>query len=140
MKPGIAALWFACLLLPQSAAMALDNSASVKAATLLRTSSSWDGTPIEYPPGKAEITAMMIEVAPGAETGWHLHPVPSFAYLLEGDLEIRLKNGLIKRAGQALAEVVNTAHNGRNVGTVPVRLVVFYTGAEGRALTAKEGP
>jgi hypothetical protein len=39
-------------------------------------------------------------------------------------------------AGDALAEVVNTTHNGRNVGDVPVRLVVFYAGAAGQGLTS----
>jgi quercetin dioxygenase-like cupin family protein len=62
---------------------------------------------------------MVIEIAPGAETGWHSHSIPSFAFILEGELEVRLKNGSVNRlkAGEALAEVVNTLHNGRNVGS-----------------------
>ena len=52
---------------------------------------------------------------------------------------MRLKDGLVKRleAGDVLAEVVNTLHNGRNVGTVPVKLVVFYTGIEKQAHTSR---
>ncbi len=82
----------------------------------------------------------MIEIAPGAETGWHLHPVPSFGLVLEGTLEVTLKEGQVKRlqAGEALAEVVDTLHNGRNVGNIPAKIVVFYTGAVGQALTIKE--
>ena len=69
-----------------------------------------------------EVTALLVEVAPGAETGWHLHPVPSFAMVLDGALEITLKDGRTKRlhAGEALAEVIDTSHNGRNVGDGPV--------------------
>jgi quercetin dioxygenase-like cupin family protein len=121
--------------------LALDTSASVKARTVLKTGASWDGKPIRYPAGQPEITGMVVEIAPGAETGWHLHPVPSFAMVLEGELEVRLRSGSVKRlqAGEAVAEVVNTAHNGRNVGPVPVKLVVFYAGAAGQGLTAKEG-
>ena len=83
---------------------------------------------------------MVIEIALGGETGWHLHPVPSFGMVLEGELEVQLKNGDVKRLkpGEALAEVVNTLHNGRNVGSVPVKLVVFYAGAVGQKLTIKE--
>jgi quercetin dioxygenase-like cupin family protein len=123
-----------------SAANALEQSASVNVSTVLKTATSWDGKPIEYPSGQAEITGMVIEIAPGGETGWHLHPVPSFGMVLEGELEVQLKSGAVKRlkSGEALAEVINTLHNGRNVGTVPVKLVVFYAGAVGDKLSEKE--
>lgn len=59
--------------------------------------------------------------------------MPCLAMVLQGTLEVSLKNGQIKHleAGDALAEVVNTLHNGRNVGTVPVKLAVFFLGAQG---------
>lgn len=123
-----------------SGAFALDPSATIKSSVILKTTSSWDGKPLVYPEGQAEITGLLIEFAPGAETGWHLHPVPSFGLILEGELEVRLKDGSVKRlqAGEALAEVVDTLHNGRNVGTGPVKLVVFYAGAAGGKLTVRE--
>lgn len=123
-----------------SDAFALEQSSSVKVSTVLKAETSWDGKPIEYPSGKAEVTGMVIEIVPGGETGWHLHPVPSFGMVLEGELEVQLKNGAVRRLkpGEALAEVVNTLHNGRNVGAVPVKLVVFYIGSVGQALTVKE--
>ena len=124
----------------QSTAYSLEQSAAVKVSTVLKTETSWDGKPIEYPSGKAEITGMVIEIAVGGETGWHLHPVPSFGMVLEGELEVQLKNGAVKRlkSGEALAEVISTLHNGRNVGSVPVKLVVFYAGVVGRKLSAKD--
>ncbi len=123
-----------------SEVFALEQSAAVKVSTVLKTETSWDGKPIEYPSGKAEITGMVIEIAPGGETGWHLHPVPSFGMVLEGELEVHLKSGAVKRlkSGEALAEVVNTLHNGRNVGSVPVKLVVFYAGSVDKKLSEKE--
>ena len=129
-------------LLFQSSAQALEPSASVKTTTLMKTSSSWNGTPIAYPSGQAEITGILVEIAPGGETGWHLHPVPSFGVVLEGELEVQLKGGAIKRlkSGETLAEVVNTLHNGRNVGTTPLKLVVFYAGTTGQPLSVKESP
>jgi quercetin dioxygenase-like cupin family protein len=131
---------FILSLLWQPTALALEQSATVKVLTVLNTESSWNGKPIEYPSGKAEVTGMVVEIAPGGETGWHLHPVPSFGIVLEGELELQLISGAVKRlkAGEAVAEVVNTLHNGRNLGQVPVKLVVFYIGSAGLKQTVKE--
>ena len=114
----------------QPTAFALETSADVTASVILKTDTSWDGKPIIYPEGKPEITGLIIEIAPGGETGWHSHPVSSFGLVLEGELEVQLKSGSLKRlkAGEALVEVINTSHNGRNLGSVPVKLVVFYAG------------
>lgn len=119
---------------------ALDNSEGVKVTPLLKTTTSWDGAQLKYPEGQAEITGMMIEIAPGAQTGWHLHAVPSFGILLEGELDVTLKDGKVKhlKSGEALAEVVNTLHNGKNVGKTPVKILVFYAGNVGSQLTTKE--
>lgn len=119
--------------------LALDVSPAVKVLPLVRATTSWNGAPISYPQGQAEITGLVIEIAPGAETGWHAHPVPSFAMVLEGTLEVTLKDGQKKQVGpgQGLVEVVGTVHNGRNIGTGPVKLVVFYAGAVGTPLTVK---
>lgn len=129
---GLAGLWMMA-----SAAWALDASSGVTVQLVEKAQSSWDGQPLAYPAGQAEVTAMRIDIAPGAVTGWHLHPVPSFAYVLQGELEVSLRDGAVKRlkAGDVLFEVVGTAHNGRNVGDVPVQLMVFYAGAVGEALT-----
>jgi quercetin dioxygenase-like cupin family protein len=118
---------------------AIEQTKAVQVTTVLKTQTSWDGQPLRYPAGQAEVTGMLIDIAPGGETGWHLHPVPSFGMVLEGELEVTLKDGRRNRlkAGDALAEVVNTAHNGRNIGTVPVKLVVFYAGSKGQPLSEK---
>jgi quercetin dioxygenase-like cupin family protein len=128
----------AVMCLPATA-FSLDSSDAVKVTPLMKTKTTWDGTQIAYPQGMAEVTAMRVEIAPGGETGWHSHSVPSFAVILEGALEVTLKDGRVKKlqAGDVLAEVVNTLHNGHNVGAVPVRLVVFYPGVVGQTLTVK---
>lgn len=131
-------LWF-LFFVPLGAA-ALDPANGVKVTTLAKETTSWDGKPIVYPAGTAEMTALLIEIAPGAQTGWHCHLVPNFAYMLEGTLELVLDDGRMKRlnAGDALSEVVNRSHNGRNVGSAPVKLVVFYMGAAGIPLSVKD--
>lgn len=123
----------------QPNAYALDQTDAIHVQTVLKTQTSWDGKALDYPKGQAEITGMIVEIAPGAETGWHLHAVPSFGMVLEGELEVQLKDGATKqlKAGEALAEVVNTPHNGRNLGATPVKLIVFYAGAVGQKLSEK---
>ena len=136
LRSRTALLCMVAALLP-FAAHAIEPSATVKVTPLLKTTQSWNGAPIKYPEGQAQISALMIEIAPGGETNWHEHPVPSFGMLLEGTLEISLPDGKKKlmKAGEALAEVIATPHNGRNVGTTPVKLVVFYAGAVDKQLT-----
>lgn len=116
---------------------ALDATSAVTVTPLLKTTTTWDGQPIVYPEGQGEVTAFIIELAANGETGWHEHPVPSFAYILEGELEVTRRDGSVKRLkpGEALVEVVNTFHNGRSLNDQPVKLVVFYTGAVGKKLT-----
>ena len=112
----------------------------VAPTVLLDTQTTWEGKPLAYPAGTPRVTALHIAVAPGAQTGWHHHPVPSLAYIIEGELEVALKDGTVKRlkAGEAVAEGVGTVHNGRNPGAVPTRLVVFYVGAQDLPLTVPE--
>lgn len=140
MKPSFVLLPLILALVVSSSAYALETSTPVKVSPLLKTRTSWDGKPIAYAKGTAEVSGFLFEIAPGAETGWHLHPTASFAYLLQGELEVHLKNGQSKRfsAGDAFAEVINTLHDGHNIGKVPVKIVVFYAGAADGTLTIKE--
>ena len=125
------------LLLSPITVFAVDENSAVKVTELLKTTSGWDGQQIVYPEGQAELTALLVEIAPGETTGWHQHPVPSFGFILEGTLEITLKDGRLKRMqpGEALSEVTDTVHIGRAVSKTPVKIVVFYAGAVGKALT-----
>ena len=132
---------FVLLAASSDSVFSIDASEKIKVTPILKTLNSWDGKKIVYPEGTAEVTGMIIEMAPGGETGWHLHPVPSFGFVLEGELEVLFKNGDVKHlsTGQSAAEAVNVLHNGRNVGEVPLKLVVFYMGTTDKQLTIKEG-
>jgi quercetin dioxygenase-like cupin family protein len=56
---------------------AADNQGGVSAKVLKKTTLTGNGQKIIYPAtDKAEVTAMLVDVAPGAETGWHSHPHP----------------------------------------------------------------
>lgn len=129
----------ACVLVAANAA-ALESTNAVTVTPLLKSTTSWDGKPLVWPAGQAEVSALIVEIAPGGETGWHQHPVPSFGVVLEGTLEVRLEDGRVRRVerGEALAEVVGTLHNGRTVGDTPLKLLVFYAGSAGVPLTVKK--
>ncbi|HEX5772774.1 MAG TPA: cupin domain-containing protein [Geomobilimonas sp.] len=114
-------------------ALGADYQSGVSATVLKSSSVTGNGQKIVYPvTDKAQVTAMTVTLAPGAATGWHSHPIPVYAYVVEGKLDVELEGGQVitYRSGDAIIEVVNTLHNGINQGSEAVRLVVFYTGAE----------
>jgi len=111
-----------------------DYNSLVKATLILKTTSTTGNYPVRYLNTQSpEITVMKVEIKPGAETGWHSHPVPLYAYVLEGNLTVEVKGGNTYHftAGDAIVEVVNIPHNGKNLGTIPVVLIAFYTGEMG---------
>jgi len=138
MKKFLYLIPLACLTLVAPLAPAVEG---ITATPILKTGETWYGQEIVYPEGAAEVSGVVIEMAPGAETGWHQHPVPSVGYVMEGELEVHFRNGDVRRlgAGESAAEAVNVMHNGVNVGDVPVKLVIFYIGTPGIALTVREG-
>jgi quercetin dioxygenase-like cupin family protein len=128
-------LFLATLLLSLSAASATSPLVST---SLLKTSSTWNGAPIVLPvTSTPEVQAVFIELAPGAATPWHKHPINSYAYLLQGKLRVELESGTSHEfeAGDAIAEVVETWHRGVNVGSRAVKMVAFYTGEKGQPIS-----
>jgi len=132
-----------------SAALALclsarDNAAeynqAVRSTPLLKTTTDVAGTPLVYPTGDAaEVSGVLVELPAGAETGWHKHTVPCFAYILSGEIAVTQKDGPTRtfRTGDAFAELVGIEHNGRAVSAEPVRLVFFAAGLKDHPFTVK---
>ena len=141
MKPSNIIL-LVLLLIGPGIAQAIDGSDMIKANPVLKAQRTWVGQDIVYPEGQAEMSGVVVEMAPGGETGWHKHPVPSVGYVIEGQLEVHFKNGDVKKlnAGEAAAEAVDVWHNGVNVGEGSVKLVVFYVGTPDIKLTERENP
>ncbi len=120
-----------------------DYVGQVKAEKILVTSTAGNGQPHLYLQTRhPEVTAMTVTIPPGAETGWHLHTVPVYAFVLSGRLVVELADGksLNFKQGDAIVEVQNLAHNGSNRGGETVSLAVFYTGEEGRANVTRVAP
>lgn len=103
-----------------------------KPDVILQSSTSWDGEPIAYPKGTPEITAVKLVLEPGQDVPFHCHPVPTFGYIVKGDIEVTKKSGqkTILKEGTSVIEVMRSVHKGRAVdGTVEI--IVFYAGAKG---------
>ncbi len=101
--------------------------------TLLETQTTNIGQAIAYPSGAAQITAAIVTLAPGEETGRHRHPVPLYGQVLSGELTVDYGEHGRKtyRAGDAFMEAMNTWHNGHNSGDGPLRILAVYMGADG---------
>jgi quercetin dioxygenase-like cupin family protein len=112
-----------------------DASISLKPTVtpVLTASTTIIGQPFAYPAGDAQVTAAIVTIPPGGETGWHVHAVPLFGYVLAGTLTVDYgdKGTHTYNTGDALMEAMNWPHNGMNKGTVPVRILTVYAGAKG---------
>ena len=109
------------------------QSRGVKIEELANSSKMWNGSKLpNYPDGQPKIKVLRIQVASGVTLPWHYHPVINAAVILQGTLELQLKDGSNKiyRKGDALIEVVNTIHTGKALGPIDVDLIVFYAGEE----------
>lgn len=123
-------------------AAAADETASANGPTvvpLLDAVAHGDGVPLAYPSGKPEVKARLIEIKPGVETNHHRHPVPLFAYILEGELTLHDERGGIRKvkAGDAFMESSDW-HFGRNEGSDTVRLLAVYIGEQGTPLSVQK--
>jgi quercetin dioxygenase-like cupin family protein len=101
--------------------------------TLFDTSETVLGQELAYPEGRARITAAVVTVPPGAVLAPHLHPVPLFGYVLQGELVVDYgsEGERVYQAGDALVEAIDWPHQGRNGGRGIVKILVVYAGAEG---------
>ena len=106
-----------------------------KITPLLAANTTVIGEPIAYPDGSARVTAAVVALKPGEETGWHTHGLPLYAYMLEGELTVDYGpyGTRTYKTGDNFMEAISAAHNGRNTGAGPMRVLAVYIGADGKA-------
>lgn len=110
------------------------------AKTLLATGKTVVGQQIAYPvQAPAKVTAVIVEMQPGEETGWHAHDVPMFGYILEGEVTVNYgtHGTRVYRAGDAVMEAIDLAHDGRNTSEGVTRILAVFMGADGVPNTVK---
>ncbi|MBX3667729.1 MAG: cupin domain-containing protein [Rhodocyclaceae bacterium] len=115
-------------------AQALEPEPGVVSTELLKSTTAWDGLPIVYPAGPAQLSAQRINLAAGARTGWHEAAVPAVIYVLEGGVEFRRRDGqrLQVQAGHAVAVPARELHDARPTDGKPAQMLIIYVGAEGQ--------
>ena len=118
----------------------LQSAPAMAGEPLLKTRTTILGQAIDYPAGDpAEVTSLIVTLQPGAETGWHKHPVPLYGYLLSGQITVDYGEQGTRTypPGEAFMEAVESWHNGHNGGTEPARILVVVMGAVGREITVQ---
>jgi quercetin dioxygenase-like cupin family protein len=111
--------------------------------TLLATGKTLLGQTLTYPANApAKVTADIIAIDPGAQTGWHEHDVPLLAYMLEGELTVDYgsEGSHVYREGDVIIEAIGTPHNGHNAGSGVVRMFAVFLGADGVPDTVEAEP
>lgn len=106
-----------------------------KSTTILQTKTTVTGQPIEFPLLRNQFTGILLELAPGGQTGVHQHPFPLAVFVIDGALTVEMEGHPpgVFTAGQAFVETVNTMHNGFNRGTAPAKALLVFAGEEGKA-------
>jgi quercetin dioxygenase-like cupin family protein len=106
--------------------------------TVLQTTTYWSGQPILFPLFRNQMTGLVFEIAPGGRVGRHMHPVPVFVYILEGEGTFEGDGHVHKvyRPGEAFVDG-GAWHDLFNRGTVPLRALAVFAGEEGTPLTVR---
>ncbi len=127
------------LLLSGNALAAEGNGVTVN--VLSKTGASWDGKDLpDYTNAKPEITILRIKIPPGAVLPMHKHSVINAGVLINGELTVTTEDGhvLHLKEGQAIVEVVNTWHSGKNEGNKLAEIIVFYAGKADTLITVNK--
>jgi quercetin dioxygenase-like cupin family protein len=112
--------------------------AGFKTEQLLKTGQTRDRQPIAYPKtDKPELVSVIGIIEPGGRTPLHEHPVPTYVYVLEGEVELQSHGGQPHhyKAGEAYIEALNHQHQLFNKGNVPAKVLVVFVGEEGKPTT-----
>jgi quercetin dioxygenase-like cupin family protein len=126
-----------CLAAPLSA-LAQDDAghqaSGMDRQELQKTTTNLIGGPITYPTDTAEVTTELVTLEPGGQTGYHTHQVPSWVYVLDGEVELRVDGAepLRMAAGQVFIEPQDIPMQAFNVADGPTRMLVVSIGAEGQ--------
>ncbi len=117
------------------------GQAKVSAQVLAKSTHSWNGNAMPaYPEGIPEVTILRIQIPTGVTLPWHTHPVINAGVLISGELTVTTRSGKVleMKAGDPIVEVTDTWHYGKNQGTEPADIIVFYAGIKGNPITIKE--
>ncbi len=90
---------------------------------------------LDVPRGKAQrVIVQSRDFAAGAESGWHIHPGTEVAYVISGQLEVRVKGKVsVLNPGDSFTMPRGVAHNGVNRGPQAAKVVITLLVDKGAA-------
>ncbi|MNG86883.1 hypothetical protein D3C79_456720 [compost metagenome] len=123
-----------------SALAAEDHGEGISKETLLKTETSWEGTPYgQYPAGAPQITMLKVTVEPNKVLAWHIHPCISAVHMTGGSVSLTVKKTGLKhtfKQGDSFTDTVDIVHQGVS-GDKGAEMLVFFACADNKPLTVK---
>ncbi|HEX3974291.1 MAG TPA: cupin domain-containing protein [Stellaceae bacterium] len=115
-----------------AATISASTQEKITVATIFQSTVTAAGQPIVFPTAATEVVALMVDLPAGADTGWHKHPYPRYAYLMSGALTVENEAGQKQtyKAGDFVVEQTNIFHRG--TATAPTRLIVIDQDVAGK--------
>jgi quercetin dioxygenase-like cupin family protein len=91
-------------------------------------------------PGR-EIVQVLTEIPVGVESGWHTHPGEEVGYIVEGTVEMQIRDAdtLTLHAGEGFLIPPRTPHNARDLGPGTGRMLSTYIVELGQPLATLTG-
>ena len=114
---------------------------SAEKEVLLKTTSTWDSTKYSKLKIKTpEVTVLKIFIGVGESLPMHKHDLVNIAYVKKGILTVITDTNeqITVKEGECLPEVIGKYHYGKNAGSEPVELIVFYIGEKGLPLSVNK--
>jgi len=134
-------IYLVIILLFTSTLVFSHENGKIKVDVLVKTSKSWDGTPLkEYAKGTPEVTILKIVIPPKTKLPIHKHPYMNAGVLTKGTLTVVTidKSVLELKAGDPIVEVLDKWHYGENKSDEPAEIIVIYAGIKGEPITIKK--
>ncbi len=134
---AVSVLLLASLLLAPGRSVSAQGLPGVKLTTVLQATTTAIGQPIEFAHFRDQVTAALVEIAPGGQTDRHQHPAIVVTYVLDGALtvDIQGRGQRVYTAEQAFIEPVDTWHNVTNRGSTPAKVLFVFAGERRGSLT-----
>ncbi len=106
---------------------------------LLQTTTTLTGQRFELPHFRNQVTAVLIELASGGQTGSVTLFFPSVLYLIEGALSLEIQDRPPRTisAGQAIAAPLRTPFNSANRGATSAKFLTVYFGEQRKPLAER---
>ncbi|GAB1583169.1 MULTISPECIES: cupin domain-containing protein [Phyllobacteriaceae] len=103
---------------------------------ILETDRTTSGQIISLPQGNVQVIVSKYEIAPGAELPIHKHSYPRYGYVLAGMLRVSNQDtgkSRVFKTGEFIVEAIDQWHQGTNIGSTPLELLVIDQVEEGKS-------